>query len=204
MRLHNGLSPIAMYPMIVNCHFMWHNATGIFWTPSDLFLLIYKKKSLHVCISVSSVPEFLLWRVKISNRDVTAGATGATAVAPKFSDALTLFQPGGADSAQHRRGSTKIFPVVTSLYYIYSHNKLKRVLTNIIRLVVIFVIVKTSGTEATFNSNWTCSDEGLINLVIIFLRIKHFFAWMIVFFQTIATHYIVFWMNFWQTACITL
>ena len=32
-------------------------------------------------------------------RDVTAGATGATAVAPKFSDALTLFQPGGADSA---------------------------------------------------------------------------------------------------------
>ena len=32
-------------------------------------------------------------------RDVTAGATGATAVAPKFSDTLTLFQPGGADSA---------------------------------------------------------------------------------------------------------
>ena len=28
-------------------------------------------------------------------RDVTAGASGATAVAPKFSDALTLFQPGG-------------------------------------------------------------------------------------------------------------
>jgi hypothetical protein len=27
--------------------------------------------------------------------DVTAGATGA----PKFSDILTLFQPGGADSA---------------------------------------------------------------------------------------------------------
>ena len=28
-------------------------------------------------------------------RDVTAGATGATAVAPKFSDTLTLFQPRG-------------------------------------------------------------------------------------------------------------
>ena len=28
-------------------------------------------------------------------RDVTAGATGATTVAPKFSDTLTLFQPGG-------------------------------------------------------------------------------------------------------------
>ena len=28
-------------------------------------------------------------------RDVTAGATGTTMVASKFSDALTLFQPGG-------------------------------------------------------------------------------------------------------------
>ena len=28
-------------------------------------------------------------------RDVSAGATGATAVAPKFSDTLTLSQPGG-------------------------------------------------------------------------------------------------------------
>ena len=37
-------------------------------------------------------------------RDVSAGATGATAVAPKFSDALTLSQPGGEDSAHHRRG----------------------------------------------------------------------------------------------------
>ena len=37
-------------------------------------------------------------------RDVTTGATGETAVAPKFSDALTLSQPRGADSAHHRRG----------------------------------------------------------------------------------------------------
>ena len=28
------------------------------------------------------------------SRDVSTGATGATAVAPKFSDTLTLFQPG--------------------------------------------------------------------------------------------------------------
>ena len=28
-------------------------------------------------------------------RNVTKGATSVTAVAPKFSDALTLFQPGG-------------------------------------------------------------------------------------------------------------
>ena len=36
---------------------------------------------------------------KMMHRYVTAGATGATVVAPKFSDTLTLFQPGGADSA---------------------------------------------------------------------------------------------------------
>ena len=37
-------------------------------------------------------------------RDVTTGATGATEVAPKFSDTLTLSQPRGADFAHHRRG----------------------------------------------------------------------------------------------------
>ena len=51
-------------------------------------------------------------------RDITAGVTGATAVAPKFSDTLTLFQPRGADSAHHRLGRTYIFPVVTSLHSI--------------------------------------------------------------------------------------
>ena len=59
--------------------------------------------------------------VKISNfkpepfRDVSTGATGTTAVAPKFSDILTLFQPRGADSAHHRRGRSKHLPVITSL-----------------------------------------------------------------------------------------
>ena len=38
------------------------------------------------------------------DRDVSTGATGATEVAPKFSDTLTLSPPGGADSAHHRRG----------------------------------------------------------------------------------------------------
>ena len=38
--------------------------------------------------------------------DVSAGATGATAVAPKFSDTLNLSQPWGADFAHHRRGRT--------------------------------------------------------------------------------------------------
>ena len=40
------------------------------------------------------------------HRDVSTRATGATAVAPKFSDTLTLFQPGGADSAHHWHGRT--------------------------------------------------------------------------------------------------
>ena len=53
--------------------------------------------------------------IKSAFRDVTAGATGATIIAPKFSDALTLFQPRGADSAQHCKGCTQNFPVVTSL-----------------------------------------------------------------------------------------
>ena len=44
---------------------------------------------------------------QMSLRDVSAGATGATAVAPKFSDTLTLSQPGGgADSTHYRRGRT--------------------------------------------------------------------------------------------------
>jgi hypothetical protein len=49
------------------------------------------------------------------DRDVTTGATGATAVAPKFSDTLTLSKPRGADSTHHRRGRSLHFPVVTSL-----------------------------------------------------------------------------------------
>ena len=39
-----------------------------------------------------------------NTRDVTTGATGATEVAPKFSDTLTLSQPREADSAHHCRG----------------------------------------------------------------------------------------------------
>ena len=52
---------------------------------------------------------------KLSSRDVSTGATGATEVAPKFSDTLTLFQPRGADSANHWHGRTYIFLVVMSL-----------------------------------------------------------------------------------------
>ena len=51
----------------------------------------------------------------IKIRDVTTGATGATGVAPKFSDTLTLSPPRGADSAHHCRGRSYNSPVVTSL-----------------------------------------------------------------------------------------
>ena len=44
------------------------------------------------------------------------GAIGTTAVAPKFSDTLTLLPPGGeTDSGHHPRGHKLIFPLVTSL-----------------------------------------------------------------------------------------
>ena len=53
----------------------------------------------------------------LQGRDVsTPGATGTTAVAPKFLSTLTLSQPGGgADSAHHQHGRTQIFLVVLSL-----------------------------------------------------------------------------------------
>ena len=43
-------------------------------------------------------------------RDVTAGATGATVIAPKFSDTITLFQPGGADSTPASQRLHQKFP----------------------------------------------------------------------------------------------
>ena len=46
----------------------------------------------------------LFWRfygVATMTRDVSTGATSATAVAPKFSDTLALFQPRGAMARSH-------------------------------------------------------------------------------------------------------
>jgi hypothetical protein len=48
-------------------------------------------------------------------REVTIGATGATADAPKFSNTLTLFQPGRQILPLHRRSRTKKLPGITSL-----------------------------------------------------------------------------------------
>ena len=49
---------------------------------------------------------FYLACESMQHRDVSAGTTGATAVAPKFSNTLTLLQPWGADSAHHWRCRT--------------------------------------------------------------------------------------------------
>ena len=76
-----------------------------------IFCFKYKLKKIRVYrlwkiyINISLLQTILYkWSLKIQFRDVSAGATGATAVAPKFSDTLTLSQPGGEDSAHHRRG----------------------------------------------------------------------------------------------------
>ena len=64
-------------------------------------------------LSMSFYPDFIqilsrfypdFSEAQINSRDVTTGATSATAVAPKVPDTLTLLQPRGADSAHHRRG----------------------------------------------------------------------------------------------------
>ena len=57
------------------------------------------------------LPKVLLTK-SCATQDVTAGATG---VAPKFSDTLTLFKRGGQILPLHRRGRTQKFPMVTSL-----------------------------------------------------------------------------------------
>ena len=43
-------------------------------------------------------------------RDVSTGATGATEVAPKFSDTLTLSQPGGGRFCPPSQRSNLNFP----------------------------------------------------------------------------------------------
>ena len=59
-------------------------------------------------------------------RDVTAGATGVTAVAPKFSYTLNLFQPGLADSAPTSQRLHQKFPhgYISDLYKYLLHTVL--------------------------------------------------------------------------------
>ena len=58
-----------------------------------------KYKKIRQNKHLTKTKEFLINTIVIPAysyvRDVTTGATGATEVAPKFSDTLTLFQPGG-------------------------------------------------------------------------------------------------------------
>ena len=73
---------------------------------------------IGVILTISSILALYNGKTAIIHRDVSTGATGATAVASKFSDTLTLSPLWGADSAHHRRGCNQIFPVVMSLRYI--------------------------------------------------------------------------------------
>ena len=50
-------------------------------------------------------------------RDVTAGATGATAVASKFLDVLTLFQPGG----QILPNISEVAPMISSWLHLCNY-----------------------------------------------------------------------------------
>ena len=70
-----------------------------------------------------------LWlniEIYIKLRDVSAGATGVTVVAPKFSDTLTLSQPGGGgrfcppSQRSHLNFPHSYVPVT---YYISTYNK---------------------------------------------------------------------------------
>ena len=48
----------------------------------------------HAKLIIPTLSYYVILSV-VMLRDVSTGATGATAVTPKFSDTLTLFQPGG-------------------------------------------------------------------------------------------------------------
>ena len=71
-----------------------------------MFCGIVERPSRIMDVLSISIVEQVFAISAASIRDVSAGATGATAVAPKFSDTLTLSQPWGADFAYHRRGRT--------------------------------------------------------------------------------------------------
>ena len=64
---------------------------------------------------IRKADDFSCFEISGEHRDVTIGATHTNAVAPKFSDSLTLVRPGGQILPQHHRGCTKNFPTVTSL-----------------------------------------------------------------------------------------
>ena len=64
----------------------------------DLMLNLLFQNSNGLAQKIHGPREKVVW---YAARDITAGANGATRVAPEFSDALILFQPRGKDSTQH-------------------------------------------------------------------------------------------------------
>ena len=86
-----------------NPSFTYHSLWSILQTWKESFYVMNEGFLVHKTYFHNNLTKVksLLYMV---NRDVTTGATGATAVAPKFSDTLTLSQPRGADSAHYCRG----------------------------------------------------------------------------------------------------
>ena len=78
---------------------IWNLANHMKNKPKNTKMLKY----LYLLIFLNTLEKYI-WIIMNTNRDVTTGATGATVVAPKFSDTLTLSQPRWAYSAYHRRG----------------------------------------------------------------------------------------------------
>ena len=83
-----------MMEMTANHIMYWSDCHWHFVKMSQM--QIFYTKSCNLCQA----------RTRLSSRykDVSTGAIGVTAVAPKFSDTLTVSPPGGTDSVYHRRG----------------------------------------------------------------------------------------------------
>jgi hypothetical protein len=89
-------------------------------------LLVFIPES-PLLFTLKKIRDIIFWPKNdlCSSRDESTGATGMTAVAPKFLDTLTLFQPGG-----------KILPIITELQR--SHLKCSRGLQLLLSDVVSF------------------------------------------------------------------
>ena len=92
--------------MIDDCIiFLWPvNYSKLDYKTKRLSQFFYKKQQYYcdqlIFRSLTNIFSLLIFRSAakqkfVSTRDVTTGATGATSVAPKFSDTLTLSPPGG-------------------------------------------------------------------------------------------------------------
>ena len=86
-------------------------------------------------------------------RDVTAGANGATAVAPNFSDTLTLFQPGGGDSA----------PTLQRLHQKFPHDYISDI-SKLKKFSLLTALTAPTAQTVTFMFSNVASDQLYLKL----------------------------------------